>query len=75
MSKNQALHKFKMSLTKGTIYIVCLCSLVSIVLCACVKNTNSEANVTHISDGLESEYEWNSPEIDKLRDRGQDSNE
>ena len=31
-------------------------------------NTNSEVNVTHISDGLESEYEWNSPEIDKLRD-------
>ena len=45
--------------------IVCLCSLVSIVLCACGKNTNSEVNVTHISDGLESEYEWNSPEIDK----------
>ena len=49
--------------------IVCLCSLVSIVLCACGKNTNSEVNVTHISDGLESEYEWNSPEIDKLREK------
>ena len=49
--------------------IVCLCSLVSIVLCACGKNTNSEVNVTHISDGLESEYEWNSPEIAKLREK------
>ena len=49
--------------------IVCLCSLVSIVLSACGKNTNSEVNVTHISDGLESEYEWNSPEIDKLREK------
>ena len=49
--------------------IVCLCSLVSIVLCACGKNTNSEVNVTHISDGLESEYTCSSPEIDKLREK------
>ena len=122
--------------------IVCLCSLVSIVLCACGKNTNlidmsttegdeymaiiwedrtyipfcaiskndcgtqigylngetddriceykdyptdewivnhlmadegailfKEVNVTHIPDGLESEYEWNSPEIAKLREK------
>ena len=122
--------------------IVCLCSLVLIVLCACGKNTNlidmstaegneymaiiwedrtyvpfctisksdcgtqigylngetedriceykdyptdewianhlmadgsaillKEVNVTHIPDGLESEYEWNSPEIAKLREK------
>ena len=122
--------------------IVCLCSLVSIVLCACGKNTAlidmstaegdaymaiiwedrtyipfcaiskndcgtqigylngetddriceykdyptdewivnhlmadegailfKEVNVTHIPDGLESEYEWNSPEIAKLREK------
>ena len=122
--------------------IVCLCSLVSIVLCACGKNTNlidmsttesdeymaiiwedrtyapfctisksdcgtqigylngetddriceykdyptdewianhlmadggailfKEVNVTHIPDGLEAEYEWNSPEIAKLREK------
>lgn len=28
-----------------------------------------EVNVTHIPDGLESEYEWNSPEIAKLREK------
>ena len=122
--------------------IVCLCSLVSIMLCACGKNTNfidmstsegdeytaiiwedrtyvpfctisksdcgtqigylngetddriceykdyptdewianhlmadggailfKEVNVTHIPDGLEAEYEWNSPEIAKLREK------
>jgi hypothetical protein len=28
-----------------------------------------EVNVTHIPDGLESEYEWDSPEIAKLREK------
>ena len=28
-----------------------------------------EVNVTHIPDGLEAEYEWNSPEIAKLREK------
>ena len=48
---------------------ICLCGLVLIVLCACGKNTNSEVNVTPIPDGLESEYERNSPEIEKLREK------
>ena len=55
--------------------IVCLCSLVSTVLCACGKNTNpidmntaeGDAYMAYIPDGLKSEYEWNSPEIEKLR--------
>ena len=55
--------------------IVCLCSLVSAVLYACGKNTNlidtntaeGDAYMAYIPDGLKSEYEWNSPEIEKLR--------
>ena len=55
--------------------IVRLCSLVLIVLCACGKNTNlidtntaeGDAYMAYIPDGLKSEYEWNSPEIEKLR--------
>ena len=50
--------------------IVCLCSLVSIMLCACKKIADyltadggtilfKEVNVTDIPEGLESEYEWN----------------
>ncbi len=56
---------------KKKIYcIVCLCSLVSIMLCACKKIADyltadggtilfKEVNVTDIPEGLESEYEWN----------------
>lgn len=35
--------------------IICLCSFVSIMLCACGRNED----VTDISDGLQSENDWN----------------
>ncbi len=51
--------------------IVCFCSLILIMLYVCGKNTNlfKEANVTDIPDGLESEYGYDSPEIEKLREK------